>query len=150
MAPSSASWPSVAETVDWLISASSTGSAPIRRNSARSWASVIVKLPEICAPLSPEIPVGFSLKLMIGRETTSPSRTTANESEKLAACSGVIVGPWTPALLEASLGNPLGHVRERLLALVREVEGDVRDVRDGVEVLLRVADVVTRQLGAVL
>ena len=88
MAPSSASWPSVAETVDWLISASSTGSAPIRRNSARSWASVMLKLPEICAPVSPEIPVGFSLKLMIGRETISPSRTTANESETLAACSG--------------------------------------------------------------
>ncbi len=47
IAPSSASWPRVAETVDWLISASSTGSAPIRRNSARSCASVIEKLPEI-------------------------------------------------------------------------------------------------------
>ncbi len=109
----------------------------------------MLKLPEIWAPVSPEMPVGFSLKLMIGRETISPSRTTANESEMFAACSAVIVRPVTPAASEAALGDPLGDLGERLLALVGEVEGDVGDVRDRIEVLLRVADVVAGQLGAV-
>ena len=64
---SSASWPSVAETVLWLISFRSIGRAPICRNFARSWASWIVKSPEIWAPVRPSIPSGFSAKLMIGR-----------------------------------------------------------------------------------
>ena len=57
----------------------------------------MLKLPEICAPVSPEMPVGFSLKLMIGRETISPSSTTANESEMLAACSTVMPARLAPA-----------------------------------------------------
>ena len=78
------------------------------------------------------MPVGFSLKLMIGRETISPSRTTANESEMLAACSASMVCALDAgALLVAALGDALGDLCERLLSLIGEVEGDVRDVRDG-------------------
>ena len=57
---SSACWPSVAETVVVEISFSSIGSAPIFRNSARSCASLSLKLPEIWAPWRPSIPSGFS------------------------------------------------------------------------------------------
>ena len=67
---SRACWPSVAETVLWLSSWRLMGSAPMRRNSARSCAELIVKSPEICAPVRPSIPVGFSTKLMIGSVTT--------------------------------------------------------------------------------
>ena len=81
---SSACWPSVAETVDWLISASLIGSAPIFSTSARSWASCAVT-PEIWAPVRPSIPFGLSTKLMIGFETSSPSRTIANEPENWSA-----------------------------------------------------------------
>ena len=70
----------MAETVDWLISASLIGRAPIFSTSARSLASWAVT-PEICAPVRPSIPFGLSMKLMIGREISSPSRTIANEPE---------------------------------------------------------------------
>ena len=50
-----------------------------------------MKLPEIWAPVFPGIPSGFSMKLMIGRETISPSRTTAKLSERFAACSGSVI-----------------------------------------------------------
>ena len=88
---SSACWPSVAETVLWLSSWRLIGSAPMRRNSARSCAELIVKSPEICAPVRPSIPVGFSEKLMIGSVTTWPSSTTEKCWEYASACA-----PATP------------------------------------------------------
>ena len=72
---SSACFPRVAETVLWLVRASLTGSAPVWRIVARSCAEPIVKLPEICAPWRPSIPLGLSAKLMIGLEKTWLSRT---------------------------------------------------------------------------
>ena len=57
---SSACWPSVAETCEREISSSRIGSAPILRIFARSCAESIVKQPEICAPVEPSMPSGFS------------------------------------------------------------------------------------------
>ncbi len=94
---SSACWPRVAETVDWLISASLIGRAPIFSTSARSDASWAVT-PEICAPVRPSIPFGLSTKLMIGREISSPSRTIANEPENWsAALASAAAGGWPVA-----------------------------------------------------
>ncbi len=59
--PSSSAWaPSEAETCERETSSSRIGSAPIWRIRARSWASGIVKLPEIWAPVEPSMPSGFS------------------------------------------------------------------------------------------
>jgi hypothetical protein len=57
---SSACLPSVEETCEREIRSSSSGRAPILRIFARSWAEVIVKPPEIWAPLTPSMPSGFS------------------------------------------------------------------------------------------
>ena len=89
---SSACWPSVAETVLWLISVRLIGSAPIFRKFARSCAEPIVKLPEIWAPVLPSIPCGFSSKLMIGWVTTWLSRTT----EKCCEYCEAAVEPTVP------------------------------------------------------
>ena len=97
---SSACSPRVAETVDCEISFSSIGSAPIFRNSARSWASWMSKLPSIWAPLRPSIPAGLSTKLMIGRETISLSSTTAKWPENSEAAAELPEIPggalWSP------------------------------------------------------
>jgi hypothetical protein len=59
--PWSSAWaPSVADTCERETSSSRIGRAPISRIRARSWAEAIVKLPEICAPVEPSIPCGFS------------------------------------------------------------------------------------------
>ena len=52
--------PSVAETWTSLIGFSVIGRAPVFRTSARSCASPVLKPPEICAPVRPSIPSGFS------------------------------------------------------------------------------------------
>ena len=56
----SACFPSVAETCVFEISFSETGRAPIRRLFARSCVCVIEPIPLISAPVSPEMPSGFS------------------------------------------------------------------------------------------
>ena len=61
---SSACLPSVAETWERETSVSFSGSAPIFSVFARSCALWIVKLPEICAPVEPSMPSGFSRQLM--------------------------------------------------------------------------------------
>ena len=58
---------------------------------------MLLKPPEICAPVRPSIPSGFSAKLMIGRVFTSLSRTTAKRPESCSACSdeaGPIACAW--------------------------------------------------------
>ena len=50
---------------------------------------MLVKPPEIWAPVRPSIPSGFSAKLMIGRVLTSLSRTTAKWPE---SCFGLFAG----------------------------------------------------------
>ena len=97
--PSWSAWlPRVAETWVWLISFRLIGRAPICRVVASSWASsMLLKPPEIWAPVRPSIPSGFSAKLMIGRVLTSLSRTTAKWPERAAASSaltGPIAGAW--------------------------------------------------------
>ena len=57
---SSACWPSVAETCEREIRSSRIGSAPISRIFARSCAESIVNEPEICAPVEPSMPSGYS------------------------------------------------------------------------------------------
>ncbi len=57
---SSACLPSVAETCEREISSSRSGRAPVLSTFARSWALVIVKPPEIWAPVEPSMPSGFS------------------------------------------------------------------------------------------
>ncbi len=55
-----ASEPSVAETCDWLIRLRLIGSAPRCRKLARFWASpMLLKPPEIWAPVRPSMPSGF-------------------------------------------------------------------------------------------
>ena len=66
-------------------------------------------MPEIWAPVRPSIPSGFSTKLMIGRETTSLSRTTAKLSEASDACAASTT-PGPP--VEAALGDLLGDLLE--------------------------------------
>ena len=73
----SASLPSVADTCDSEISFRLIGSAPRRNSLARSWAEVIVKLPEMSAPLSPLIPSGYCLKSMYGTVISWLSSATA-------------------------------------------------------------------------
>ena len=59
--------------------------------------------PEICAPVRPSIPFGFSTKLMIGREISSPSRTIANEPENWSASLALAAaGGWPVAAKYAS------------------------------------------------
>ena len=87
----------------WLIRVSSIGRAPIRRTSARSCASSRPSRPEICAPVRPSMPSGFSAKLMIGRDTISPSRTIAKLPENWSATSGgALAGGWVVAAKYAS------------------------------------------------
>ena len=52
-----------------------------------------MKLPEICAPLRPSIPSGFSKKLMIGRVTTWLSRTTPKCCEYCSAPAALVPAP---------------------------------------------------------
>jgi len=97
--PACSAWvPSVAETWVWLISFKLTGRAPICRKVAMSCASwMLLKPPEIWAPVRPSIPSGFWEKSMIGRVLTSLSRTTAKCPESAAACSpeaGPIARAW--------------------------------------------------------
>ena len=73
----SACLPSVADTCDSEISFRLIGSAPRRNSLARSWAEVIVKLPEMSAPLSPLIPSGYCLKSMNGTVISWLSSATA-------------------------------------------------------------------------
>ena len=54
-----------------------SGSAPVFRSFARSWAVVIVKPPEICEPVRPSMPSGFWRKSMYGVEISSSSSTIA-------------------------------------------------------------------------
>ena len=56
----SACLPSVAETCEREIRSSFSGRAPVLSTFARSWALVIVKPPEIWAPVEPSMPSGFS------------------------------------------------------------------------------------------
>ena len=59
--PWSSAWrPSVADTCEREIRSSLSGRAPIWSTVARSWAVWGVKLPEICAPVEPSMPSGFS------------------------------------------------------------------------------------------
>ena len=59
--PWSSAWaPRLADTCEREISSSLIGSAPIWRILARSCAVWIVKPPEICAPVEPSMPSGFS------------------------------------------------------------------------------------------
>ena len=154
MAPSSASWPRVAETVDWLISVSSIGRAPMRRNSARSCASEIEKLPEICAP-GPAVDTARVLDEVDNRLRDDLAVEDDRKRVRVLRCvlgrelRGLHSERRVCALLPA-LGDALGDLRERLAALVREVEGDVGRIRNLVELLLGVADVVARELRAVL
>src|ERR1044072_1563401 len=84
--PWSSAWaPSEAETCEREISSSLIGSAPIWRIFARSWADWIVKPPEICAPVEPSMPSGFSWKLMNGFETSWSSSTIAKLCEAWSA-----------------------------------------------------------------
>ena len=62
-----------------------SGRAPILRILARSCADWTVKLPEICAPVAPSMPSGFSRQLMYGAETSSLSSAIAKCWE---FCSG--------------------------------------------------------------
>jgi hypothetical protein len=55
----SACLPSVAETCDWLISSSFSGSAPVLSRFARRCALRIVKPPEISEPLEASMPSGL-------------------------------------------------------------------------------------------
>ena len=83
-----------------------------------SWASwMLVKPPEIWAPVRPSIPSGFWAKSMIGRVLTSLSRTTAKWPGELFR---LFAGgrPDRPRL--AALGDLAGDVLERLLSLVGE------------------------------
>ena len=114
----------------WLISASSIGSAPIRSTSARSWASWVVKLPEICAPVRPSIPFGFSTKLMIGRDTSSPSSTIAKRAGELSTSARRRSSPRAEPVAAKQSSAPRWAISrvtvcERLAPLVGEVEGDV-------------------------
>ena len=122
--PSCSAWlPSVAETWVWLISFRSIGRAPICRIVASSWASVTsLKPPEICAPVRPSIPSGFSAKLMIGRVLTSLSRTTAKWPE---SARGLLGADRADRLRLAALGDLAGDFLEGFPALFGEAEGDV-------------------------
>ena len=51
--------PSVADTCELEMSSSWTGSAPVLRMFASSWAEPIVKPPSICEPLRPSMPSGY-------------------------------------------------------------------------------------------
>ena len=90
---SSACSPSVAETCERETSVSFSGRAPILRILARFCADLIVKLPEICAPVAPSMPSGFSCQLMYGAETSSLSSAIAK------CCEVWIGGP--PSALSA-------------------------------------------------
>ena len=111
------------------------------RRQVLGLADVLVKPPEIWAPLRPSIPSGFSAKLMIGRVLTSLSRTTAKWPESAAACSAA---DRADRLRLAALGDLAGDFLEGVAALVGEVEGDVRFV-EFAEFLLRVGDVGARE-----
>jgi hypothetical protein len=54
----------VADTWERETSVSFSGSAPIFSVFARSCADCSVKPPEICAPVEPSMPSGFSRQLM--------------------------------------------------------------------------------------
>ena len=80
--------PSVAETWVWLISFRLIGRAPICRVVASSCASwMLLKPPEIWAPVRPSIPSGFSAKLMIGRGLDFVVEDDREVAGERAACS---------------------------------------------------------------
>ncbi len=76
-ASSSESFPSVAEIAVCSSVRNSTGSAPVWRTSARSFASPMSPRPEICAPFDPVIPPGYSSKSTDGHDLISRSSTIA-------------------------------------------------------------------------
>ena len=146
--PSSSAWlPSVAETWVWLISFRLIGRAPICRKVARSCASwMLVKPPEIWAPVRPSIPSGFSAKLMIGRRLDF---VVEDDREVAGELFGLFAGGGPDRLRLAALGDAAGDVLEGLAAVVGEAEGDVRLV-EFVGFLLRVGDVGARERRVVL
>ena len=89
---SSACWPREAETVVWETSFSSIGRAPMRRFSARSWASVLLSRPVISAPVLPSMPSGFSRKSIVASETIRLSSVIAKRCCAASRCSGVEPG----------------------------------------------------------
>ena len=96
--------------------------------------------------MRPSIPVGLSTKLMIGRETSSPSRTIANEPENCSASAdgdpAARAARWPRSSRRRRAGRSRAvTVGERLAALVGEVEGDGRLV-ELVGARLRVGDLV--------
>jgi hypothetical protein len=123
--------PSVADTCDWLISSSFSGSAPVFRRFARRWADSIVKPPEISDPLDASMPSGLRWKSMYGTEIRSWSR-------RIAKCWKADCGSWPGTCCAAP--RWARDLLPDLLAVVGEVERDVRR-RELVEVLLGVLDV---------
>ena len=83
----------MADTVVWDTSFSSIGSAPMRRLSARSWASVLLSRPVISAPVLPSMPSGFSRKSIVASETIRLSSVIA---KRWSACSRTLLG-WLRA-----------------------------------------------------
>ena len=145
---SSACSPRVAETVLWLISASLIGSAPIRSTSARSLTCWGVKLPEICAPVRPSIPSGFSSKLMIGARldlVVEHDREAVGELRRGVGVDRRRGQPGRERRVGAAQGDLAGHLLERLAPLVGEVEGDVGLIGGRVQARLGVLDVVAGQ-----
>ena len=76
-ASSSESFPSVAEMAVWSRVRNSTGSAPVWSTNARSFASPMSPMPEICAPFEPVMPPGYSSKSIVGYDLISRSSTIA-------------------------------------------------------------------------
>ena len=54
-----------------------TGSAPVWRTIARSFASLIEPIPVICAPFPPVIPFGYCVQSICGNDLISRSSTIA-------------------------------------------------------------------------
>ncbi len=86
--------PSVAEIAVWSSVTNSTGSAPVCRTSASSFASLSPAIPVIWAPFEPEMPPGYSSQSIDGHDLISRSRT-------IAKCWVIFWPP--PMVLERSL-----------------------------------------------
>ena len=121
------------------MSSSRRGSAPILSRFARSCAEWMVKPPEICAPVSPSMPSGFSRKLMNGVEISSLSSRIAKWCE---AADGVLQAAVERRVVRPRWAMSAVVSRECPAALVGELHRDDRLATALlVEVLLGVADV---------
>ena len=132
---SSACLPSVAETCERETSVSFSGSAPILRIFARSWADLIVKLPEICAPVAPSMPSGFSRQLMYGAETSSLSSAIAKCCDVWSGSPPSALSAPRSATRRVIAWNALRPLSVKLKVTI----GSLPSVR--VRALLRVLDV---------